>query len=217
MRTNAAKAVGVKIDSTVAEYREGVLRAAEDADNKITQIKISLASELESKFGEALEKMREERNGEDERYRRIEIRTLEESRRRQANEISSMKENILRNRKALQDNLERSKKDDSQTQRRAVDRVKEEGSKLLKESVESHSRALSLHLREGNDRRIALGEKLRAELEAFEILYRGELRDAQIIQKRRCVNLSMNDFYLSQYVIFVLPHLNDLFRLSSPH
>ena len=83
--------------------------------------------------------------------------------------------------------MERSKKDDSLTQRRAVDRVKEEGSKLLKESVESHNRALSLLLREGNDRRIALGEKLRLELEAFEIDYRGELRDAQITQKRRCV------------------------------
>ena len=164
-----------------------MLRAAEDADNKITQIKISLASELESKFGEALEKMREEKSGEDERYRRIETRTLEESSRRQANEISTLKENILRNRKVLQDNLERSKKDDSLTQRRAVDRVKEEGSKLLKESLESHNRALSLLLREGNDKRIALGEKLRLELEAFEIDYRGELRDAQITQKRRCV------------------------------
>lgn len=187
MRTNAAKAVGVKIDSTVAQYREGVLRSAEEADNKISQLKIHLKTELDLKFAEAAEKLMEERSGEEERYRRLEARSLDESRRRQENEMLSMKESILRNGKALQDKLERSKKDDYMTQRHSVDRVRDEGSKLLRECVESHQRALSLLLREGSERRSALGERLRKESENFETGCRLELNTAQAIQKKKCV------------------------------
>ena len=61
MRSSAVKAVGTKIDATVLEFREGVQRESEEMDNKINILKIGLVSELEARFAEATEKLREEK------------------------------------------------------------------------------------------------------------------------------------------------------------
>ena len=185
MRSSAVKAVGTKIDATVLEFREGVQRESEEMDNKINILKIGLVSELEARFAEATEKLREEKIAEEDRYRRIEERTVEEAMRRQEHELLTMKEKIVRNQAVLTEKLERSKKDDSGMIRKAAEKAKENGNNLLKECSEGHQRTLSAFLREGIEKKALLQEKIKQDLSDFEKGYRKELRDIYMVQKRR--------------------------------
>ena len=61
MKNIAAKSVGLKLDTTVTEYRESILQATEDYDKRILFLQSSLENDLNDKFTESLEKIRVDR------------------------------------------------------------------------------------------------------------------------------------------------------------
>ena len=58
MKNIAANSVGLRLDSTVTEYRESILKATEDFDQKILVLQSALENDLNEKFAESLEKMK---------------------------------------------------------------------------------------------------------------------------------------------------------------
>ena len=58
MKNIAAKSVGLKLDTTVTEYRESILNATEDYEKKILFLQSSLENDLNDKFVESLEKIK---------------------------------------------------------------------------------------------------------------------------------------------------------------
>ena len=190
MKIQAAKSMGLKLDATVMEYKDISIRAAEDVEHKLVQLKSSLQAELQVKYSEALDKMREERVEDDERQGRIEARTVEEAKKRQDVEISLFKEKLLRNRNVLEDKLDRARKDELSSLRYGVQRARDEGSKQLRDSQEGHQRALAASLRLSCEARVKAEAELRDEMDSWEKECRRAAGEKVDIQRRREKDLS---------------------------
>lgn len=190
MKIQAAKSMGLKLDATVMEYKEISIRAAEDIEHKLVQLKSSLQAELQVKYSEALDKMREEGVEDEDRQRRIEARTMDEAKKRQDVETSLFKEKLLRNRSVLEDKLDRVRKDESASLRNGVQRTRDEGSKQLRDAQEAHQRALAASLRSSGEARVKAEAELREELDNWEREYRRTAREKMDIKKRREKDLS---------------------------
>jgi hypothetical protein len=189
MKTQAAKSMGLRLDATVSEYRETALRASEDFDDKLVQLKSALQAELQVKNAEAIQKLRDERAEDDERQKRLEERKLDEARRHQESEILTLKEKFTRNRNVLEDKLERTRRDESSSARSGVVRAGEEGSRQLREASEFHQRALAALLRSNTEARVSQERELREQADQWECAYRKEAKENQAIMRKRARDL----------------------------
>jgi hypothetical protein len=189
MKTQAAKSMGLRLDATVSEYRETALRASEDIDSKLVQLKSALQAEFLVKNAEAIQKLRDERAEDDDRQKRLEERKLEEARRRQESEILALKEKFTRNRNVLEEKLERTRRDESSSASSGLVRAREEGSRQLREASESHQRALAALLRSNSEARVSQERELREQADQWECAYRKEAKENQAIMRKRARDL----------------------------
>lgn len=189
MKTQAAKSMGLRLDATVAEYRETAQRASEDFDNKLIQLKSSLQAELQVKNAEAIQKLRDERAEDDDRQKRLEERKLDDARRRQEGEVLNLKEKFTRNRNVLDEKLERTRRDESSSAREGVLRARDEGSRQLRDASEAHQRALAALLRSNSEARVSQENQLREQADQWESAYRKEAKDNQAIMRKRAKDI----------------------------
>ena len=114
MKKAAADALGPKIDRMVLKGKEEARRLADDLELKLQELRHRLQGDMDTQLRAAAATLAEEVRADDERTRRSGERRLEEAMRRHGDEVSALRERFSRDRKMLEESLERGRRLDAE-------------------------------------------------------------------------------------------------------
>ena len=139
----AAESFGPQMDKMVEDGKLE-LRKREDAiSGRLEQYRIQLQSELERKLAMAKDAMREQLKNEEDRARRHSERKLEEALRTQGEEMAAVKTKYNRDKKILEENIERMRRLNAESALDAMREVRQAENKEVMELMAANQRELA--------------------------------------------------------------------------
>lgn len=114
MKKAAAESLGPKIDRMVLKGKEDVRRLADDLELKLQELRHRLQGDADKQLSDSAASLAEAVRKDDERSRRTGERRLEEVIRRHGDEVAALRERFSRDKKLVEEALERSRRADAE-------------------------------------------------------------------------------------------------------
>ena len=192
MKKAIADSFGPKIDKLVLNGKEEVRAKTDELEQKLLTLKQQLASEMESKVSEALDRIRDDSRNDDEKIRKQGERRLEEALRKQTDEIISLRERYARERKMAEENAERTRRVDAEAALESIRSIRKNETQHIEELMASQQREIAKILQVHAEEITDLQKSLRKEEEMFEEKCKNMLTHQQTIQDEKARALAMS-------------------------
>ena len=192
MKKTIADSFGPKIDKLVLNGKEEVRAKTDELEQKLLTLRQQLASELESKVSEALDRIRDDNRNDDEKIRKQGERRLEEALRKQTDEIINLRERFARERKMAEENAERTRRVDAEAALESIRSIRKNETQHMEELMASQQREIAKILQIHSEEITELQKSLRKEEEIYEEKCKNMLNHQQTIQDEKARALAMS-------------------------
>lgn len=143
IKKQAAEAFGPQMDKMVQDGKLALRKREEEINGRLEQARIHLQSELDRKLAAAKDAMREQIRNEEDRARRRSERKLEEALRAQSEEMAAVKTKFQRDKKVLEENVERVRRLNAESILESMKEVRTAESKQVMELMAANQRELA--------------------------------------------------------------------------
>lgn len=179
IRKQAAEAYGPQLDKMVEEGKLEVRKKEDEVQLRLDNLRRKLNLDLDRKLQEAKDTLRDELRSDEEKARRSSERKLEEALRAQSVEIEQIKDKFAREKKILEETLERTRRLNTESTLEGIREVRNSESKQINELMTMQQKELSQiasqHARSIEEYRIQLMDNEKDSLQTVRIQLEEEI------------------------------------------